>query len=203
MDISIIIPFNKNRGYLEAAIASAQNQRFDGEYEILPIQGDYNVSTNINRGVRIAKGEYIKLLGEDDMLTRDCLQTLINRARQTRYGCGAIVAADAINWNDDGYCALSRSDPDGTGATLEAMKERNEIHGGTVLYHRTLLEQFPFDESLTTAEEYDVHLRIIKAGYQFSFVDKVVYLYRIHMGQKSQQDLKERHRIINEIKARY
>jgi len=194
MDISIIIPFNKNRGYLEAAIKSVQNQRFNGEYEILPIQGIGNVSTNINRGVRIAKGEYIKLLGEDDMLTRDCLQTLWDI--RTHHG---IVCGDAVNWNDEGFCQVSKS----YYTIFDNFKIKNTIHGGGVLYPKELLLKYKFDEWLNTGEEYDLHLRMFKDGCSFRHTSEVVYLYRIHMGQKSQQDLKERHRIINEIKARY
>lgn len=189
MDVSIIIAYNvKRKDYLKAAIRSAEGQQFSGSFEVIVQQGDYVVSKNINDAIKRARGRYIKLLGEDDLLTNDCLETLYGRD---------LVCADAINWSDDGHCDYSRSDP---GADIF---KKNAIHGGTVMYARVLLEEYRFDESLWTGEEYDLHLRIVRDGYKFHYIPKVVYLYRVHLGQKSSRDLLLRYKEIERIKNKY
>ena len=176
MDVSIIIPYNKDRGYLKQAIASASSQDFWGEYEVITECSDANVSVNINNAVKRCTGRYIKLLGEDDLLTTDCLAQLHTGA--------PLVCANALNVGEMGHCMVSRSGPPNR---LRDLIRKNTIHGGTVLYRRDLLEKYPFDESLVTGEEYDLHLRLISDGYRFDYVDEVVYMYRIHLEQKSQQ----------------
>ena len=66
--VSIIIPYSVDRGYLNEAIESVKNQTYTN-IELLIQNDNVNVSTNINNGIKRAKGEYIKYLCEDDYLT--------------------------------------------------------------------------------------------------------------------------------------
>lgn len=70
--------------------------------------------------------------------------------------------------------------------TFEEALEHNAIHGGTTLYKTDMLREIGgMDESLRTAEEYDMHLKLMSLGYLPGYIDKIVYNYRVWDKQKS------------------
>lgn len=210
MKVSVILPYNQDRGYLAAAIAAAEQQ--DGmilgtDYEVITHYGDHCVSRNINDAVRNASGDYIKLYAEDDLLMPNCLTDLYTAAVASDLD---LVCANAINFSDepgvDEYPVNSR-----VPATVHELASYNTIHGGTVLIRTAALRQVGgFDEQMWTAEEYDLTLRMASAGYKFGYIDRVVYRYRTHAEQKSgvywSQDYDTklyRFEYIEQLQARY
>jgi len=82
---------------------------------------------------------------------------------------------------------------------------RNRIHGGSTLYRtQVLFDIGGYDEFLWTGEEYDLHLRLLKAGYKHRHVPGIVYRYRIHGNNKSQLTNTEiRHTYLDEIRKKH
>ena len=76
--VTIIIPYNKDRGWLNEAIESVNNQTYRGEIELILSQSDNGVSYNLNEGIRQATGDYIKYLCDDDRLTPNSILDSIN-----------------------------------------------------------------------------------------------------------------------------
>lgn len=179
MKVSILLFYNQDRGWLADARKSAYQQHFSG-YEIIEQHADQSTSKNINDGLRRCQGEYIKLLCDDDLLPTNCLYDLYKHARKT----GADVTyACATNFN--GETAYDFIPEQFT--TIQQLATNNQIHGGTVLYLRAALVTVGgFDESLWTGEEWELHMRMAKAGMSFSYLPKVVHMYRMHSRQKSQ-----------------
>lgn len=181
MDVSVILFYNVNRGWLKYAVKSYEKQIFSAQSEIVIIHKDQPTAKNANEGLRQAKGKYIKFLHEDDQLLPTCLQTLYDKAAEGF----DVVCANAIQINPERETQIvkSRLSP-----TVSHMAQDYGIHGGTVLYRRAMLEVVGgIDESLEFAEEFDLHLRLAMAGYKFGYVDREVYLYRLHDNQKSMQ----------------
>jgi glycosyltransferase involved in cell wall biosynthesis len=179
MEVSIIIPFKEAREFLNEAIASAECQSgfvLNKDYEIILQKGDYRLGKNVNDGVAKAKGRFIKILADDDLLTPNCLIDLYTKAVEGF----DFVCANAINFEPDGKETLIRSRiPD----NLIEFTYENPIHGGTVLYRK---ENMPaWDETMWTAEEYEVTLRMANMGLSFGYVDSIVHRYRLHDSQKS------------------
>ena len=202
-EVSIIIPYNKDRGYLEQAIESAELQSFR-DIEVLTWWGRHNLSKNINDALKKAKGEYIKILSEDDLLPIDSIEILYNAIQ----GHGWVVG-DAQNFGlmQDGwehYPMWQAIKPD-----LLGMIRRNQIHGGTTMYRKDLLLKVGgYDETLHTGEEYDLHLKLIANGYHPAVASGVVYKYRLHTKNKSMnlsvEEKEERRQYITDtIKTRY
>ena len=181
MKVSIIIPYRKDRGYLKEAVDSASNQ--DGftigvDYEVILQKGEYRLGKNINDAVKKAKGRYIKILADDDLLTPNCLLDLYSKAEQGF----DFVCADAIDFG------LPEGDiyhPSLLPRTVNELARENTIHGGSILYRK---ETMPlWDEDLWSAEEYEMSLRMAAMGLRFGYVDKVVYKYRIHSQRKTDE----------------
>ena len=188
VDISVIIPYHQDRGYLFDAIESYEAQEFTGNSElILSHNPTYSLGENFNAGLVQAKGKYIKILPDDDLLTPNCLQDLFDVAEQKQ---ADLVFAEAYNmtddnargWNLEGHYVPNLSQ----GINLKSLLENNFIHGGTTLYRTSMIRELGgYDESLWTAEEYEFHLRCMAAGYKFCYAPTIVFEYRVWISSKS------------------
>jgi glycosyltransferase involved in cell wall biosynthesis len=180
MKVSIIIPTldGDRDGLIQFTIAAAKNQEgfiLGVDYEIIIQQGDESVGKNINDAIAIAKGKYIKICADDDLLTPNCLKDLCEKAEEGF----DFVCANAINFGVNGEDLACSHIPE----TVADLAFENTFHGGTLLYRKDTMPLF--DEDLWTAEEYELSLRMAAAGLRFGYVDKVVFRYRLHDEQKS------------------
>jgi glycosyltransferase involved in cell wall biosynthesis len=197
---TVIIPYKIDRGFLDQAIESVKNQTV--KCELMIQQGNYNKGKNINDVLQLAKGEFIKILDEDDTLPETAIENLEKGIEGFDWVCG-----DAEDYWYNGY-ELDVQKWTGRVVTLEEMLEKNCIHGGTTLYRKQMLLNIGgWNEDLWTAEEYDLHLKLMKNGYKLGYVPKIVYKYRIHDNNKSMSmnpmEKIERIKYINKIKLCY
>lgn len=177
--VTIIIPFKKDRGWLKEAEQSVYNQIYEGKIEMIISQSKGNVSRNINAGIEIATGDYIKYLCDDDRLTANSIEDSINGIKGFDF-----IHGNAINFFEGGRVDVYK--PPIRIPTLEQLRDRSMIHGGTLMYRKDVFERFGlFDETLDCAEEYDMNMRILSKGGKLGYVDKSLYFYRRHDAQKS------------------
>lgn len=195
--ISVLIALSQDRGYLQEAIRSVEDQKFTGEWEIVIQQGPHLRGKNINDGFVRCKGEYIKLLDDDDILPPNCLADLHEGIQGFDWVCG-----DGLSFGRSDYLYVGRQ------PEMRGMLVRNHIHGGTTMYHRKCFEDTGgFDENLWTCEEYDFHLMLMDLGYKCNHVHKTVHHYRMWENNKSylynQSRRQERLALQEQIKNRY
>jgi len=175
--VTIIIPYSIDRGYLNQAIESVKNQTYSN-IELLIQNKNVNVSTNINNGIKRAKGEYIKYLCEDDYLTPNSIEDSVKAIQGYDFihGVANNVFGDRI--------VIQK--PVTTNPTLNQMLTNNVIHGGTLMFRKSIFDKIGlFDESLVCAEEYEFNLRCLWQGFKLGYTDKILYNYRRHAKQKS------------------
>ena len=177
--VTIIIPYRVNRGYLDKALESIHLQNYPGAIEIIESNHDEGVSFNINRGIEMASGEFIKYLCEDDWLP-------VNSIKDSVEG---IQGHDFIHGKAFGYFNQNKIveyEPPIKHPTLEQNSTKNVIHGGSLMYRKSVFERIGmFDESLDCAEELEMNLRCLQAGMSIGYVDSFLYYYRRHEQQKS------------------
>jgi glycosyltransferase involved in cell wall biosynthesis len=178
----------------DGAIASVEAQTYRN-WELILSNSANTCAVNINNGIRRSQGKFIKILAEDDELKPECLSIL----REGIEGYD-FVYADAENFGElNGWPRYSRDHT----TSFDEMIKGNKIHGGTVLYQKYILHAVGYhDESLTTAEEYDLHLRLLKSGFKHRHIPEVVYRYRLHGSNKSQSG-SWRAEYIQRIRERY
>ena len=212
IDVSVIIPYHQDRGYLFDAIESYEAQEFKGTSElILSHNPTFSQGQNINAALEKVNGKYVKILHDDDLLTPNCLQDLFDVAECKQ---ADLVFSQALNINAGVKTARTGFEDEGLSLpktqdfSLESLLSNNFIHGGTVLIRTEMMKAVGgYDESLSVAEEYDFHLKCLYHGYRIYYTPVVVTHYRMWPGSKSVQDRltqnEKRDKMVNEIKSRY
>lgn len=174
--ISVIVPYNKDRGFLTKCVDSIQLQTL--ACELIMSQSEKSAAYNFNRGLERATGEFVKVVGDDDWLPFDAAANLVNGIGDAPW---AVANATQVDQNG-GIIEVYKPE------TLDFAEQikLNRIHNGGTIYRTEVLREIGgMDESLWTGEEYEMHLRMYSLGYLPKYIDKEVYFYRMWAGGKS------------------
>lgn len=209
MKVAVVIPYVKDRGFLDRARRTAFEAAGEHEVIIIESQSEHFVGVNLNRGIEaaLASGaDLIRYLCDDDELPLNSIKDTVKYFQEN-------PEVDFIHGNTehiDNYSRfLAKYKPTAEVFGYRDLLAKNHIHGGTTVYHRRVFENFgTFDETLWTGEELDFHLKILKAGARIGYLDRTLYRYRRHPEQKStgkRSPLKfaERVEAIKAIRRRY
>ena len=178
--VSIIIPYNEDRGFLGQAMRSAHLAAGVGDHVIVQHGVGKSFAQNFNQALDKVVTPYVCFLAEDDMLTRDSITARVNAMANNDYD---FVCANATIFGDhiEDIHYISR-----VPRNAQVLAEHNSIHGGTVMYRTDALRAVGgMDETLITGEEWELNMRLLKAGYHLGYVNATVYLNRLHLAQKS------------------
>jgi glycosyltransferase involved in cell wall biosynthesis len=202
--VSIIIPAYNQSKYLGSAIESALSQTYrklevivvdDGSTDETPEvvgrfsdpriryewQRNHGLSAARNTGIRIARGGYYAFLDSDDEFLPNKLEVLLD-AMSGRAEIG-LTAGKAIPIDVHGQ-VLSQVFDLGIPGNLKELVLKNPLHVGSVLVRRSWIVKVGlFDETLRSYEDWDMWLRLARAGCQMQWVDEPVSLYRFHDAQ--------------------
>jgi glycosyltransferase involved in cell wall biosynthesis len=151
-----------------------------------------------NAGLKVARGTYVAFLDADDYWMENYLEEQMAFIRQAdRYD---LVYADALLFGDSSELAgrtYMEIAPSHGEVTFEKLvrDECNIITSGVVARRRVLHDVGLFDESLRRAQDYDLWLRLAKAGARLGYQRKVLLRYRIHSDSLSGDAIRqiERH----------
>lgn len=198
--VSVLIPVHNGEKYLRPAIDSILNQTFsdfeliiiddgstDHSREIVEAYADPRIrlasnqtksglARTLNKGIELAAGSYIARMDGDDISLPERL------ARQVAF----MDAHPQV-----GACGTFARDIDPQGKVFD---DRQRLVGQRLEYfywipvpiaHPTsmvradLLKKLRYDENVRV-EDYDLWLRIVKAGYRLSNIPEYLLLYRVH-----------------------
>lgn len=225
MKASIIIPTYRRPRFLRRALDSAATQDYSSsDYEVIVVndggpgtnramvrsiwKGDSALryariehagqSAANNRGLQLARGEYVTFLHDDDFYYPNRIASLS-------------AFLDSTPEADIAYSLPQYVDPAGrpikTPSSIAAFAKRFPrfrwediekghkmwIHGPSCMYRADVLRKAGgWDENLPTAEEWELHLRLLKLGHDFFAVREVTSAYRVHPGNKSLEYRKNR-----------
>lgn len=202
--VSVIIPAYNQGHYLGECVQSVLNQTYP-DFEIIIVndgstdnthqvaksftdprikyiyQENRGLSGARNTGIRNSIGTYITYLDSDDLFLPHKLELLTDKLIQNpELG---FVAGQAILINEQGDelgQKFNNPPPDNPSDLLL----HNPFHVGSVLLDREWQEKVGFfDESLRSYEDWDMWLRLAKAGCKMGWVAEPVSLYRFHSDQ--------------------
>jgi len=194
--VSVIVPYKVNRGHLGQCLDSIKAQSYT-DFELIESQSEGSLPVNFNRGLKKAKGKFIKMVQDDDWLPVDGLKHLVENIGDSPWIIGNV-------WQMCGNPYIHK--PPYLDFRTQVVKY--DMHMGSTLYRVDVLRAIcGMDETLLTGEEYDMHLKLLSLGYNPEYIDKEVYHYRMWNGGKSvifrQQNKKWRQDELKKIQARY
>jgi len=217
MKVSLIISAYKDRGYLDDCIKSAINQNFkdyeiilssDGNPKLSVFAEKYNIlfvvtpkknhSSALNNAVSKAKGQWIKELHDDDLLTVNCLHDSF-----AWKGDCDLIYANAVNFTGNSESVYKSPSKVDLVDLLPCVT--NPINSSTIFYKRDVfLKVGGFDTKLEYTEDYDFYLNLLTKGYKIGFINSIVSWYRLHSDQQtSHYDDKKRIEIRNYLIKKY
>ena len=197
MNCTVIIPYVKDRGFLEKAIESVHEQTV--ECDLILSQSDNSVGYNLNRAIEKCTTEFWVYLCDDDILPVDSVELRMKAMKDNDFIHGNGIVYGSV--------VASARTPEKKKPTVQDLIEKNHIFGGTGMYRTDLHEKVQWDESLWTGEELDYHMNLLKNDAKIGYVNEFVYVHRIHEKQKSfaktEEYRKKRIKAIKEIRNRY
>jgi len=202
--VSVIIPAYNQGHYLRQAVQSVLDQSYD-DFEIVVVddgstdntrevvglfsdpricyvyQENQGLSAARNTGIGHASGAYLAYLDCDDLFLPRKLELQLEVLEGDR--ALGFVAGQAIPIDEQGNRAghIFRVRPPEAGHRLLL---GNPLHVGSVMVRREWQERAGFfDTSLRSYEDWDMWLRLARAGCRMGWVDQPVSLYRFHREQ--------------------
>lgn len=182
--------------------------------KLLTTHKNTGTSGNCNRGLGVAKGEWIKVIAGDDILVPTAIEDYVNFINL--YPNTKHVVANYSCFND-----AIKLMPNRTSRYLF----RNEVtaewqyaviqkmffgSGPTYFIHTNILRQIGgYDERFPLQEDYPLFIKMIKNGYKLEYLDKVTVYYRVsefsvsHTKNSGAIFTKNQERMIMEYKYRY
>jgi glycosyltransferase involved in cell wall biosynthesis len=212
--ISVIIPAYNQGHYIAAAIQSVLDQSYEN-LELLVVddgstddtrgivaefsdrrlryiyQENQGLSAARNCGIRYSTGDFLSFLDSDDLFLPDKLQLLVD-LMQTDPEIG-LAAGQAIPFDELG------EHPEKLYATPLPLDSAqlllsNPLHVGSILLRRTWQQEVGlFDESLRSYEDWDMWLRLVRAGCPTGWIAQPVSYYRFHHAQMTSNSAQMSH----------
>lgn len=128
------------------------------------------IASSTQRGMDVARGDFVIFLDQDDMLASSAVEKLLGRSR------GAdVVYADETLISADGFIGQVLVKPAFSPALLE---QCNYINHPVMVRRLALNSVGALDSSLDGAQDHDLLLRLLDQGARFSHVAESLYFWR-------------------------
>jgi len=176
--VTVIIPYNVDRGYLKDAIASVPDN-----VQLILSQGAGCWPQNFNKALKEAEGDYIKYLHEDDMLTPNCIEDSIAAIEEQGVD---FIHGQVVEIFMNAGRATKRYTPKIKIPTLEQLLADNVIHSASTMYRREVFEKVGLlNESpqVHSFEEFEFNVRCLQMGMRIGYCNSALAFYRRHPKQ--------------------
>jgi glycosyltransferase involved in cell wall biosynthesis len=161
---------------------------------ILTSEKNTGIPANANRGLKVAKGDWIKFLAPDDTMRPNCIEdnmswiafhaevkvlfSRINIFKDTFEPRDFLTTTPSIPYSSKGILDLGRS----VNSQYKMLLICDRIHftPSVFINREALISVNGFDERFKLLEDYPLWLNLTKKGYKLFFMDKVTVNYRRH-----------------------
>jgi glycosyltransferase involved in cell wall biosynthesis len=176
--------------------------------KIITSEKNTGIPANVNRGLNVAKGDWIMLLAGDDTLKPDCIKenmlwitarpsvnilfSRINVYKDTFEPQNFLETIPGDPFNPDSILFHNRSADSQYKMLL--LTDRIHFTPSAFLNRKTIQTVGGFDERFKMLEDYPMWLKLTKNGFKLFFMDKITVNYRQHLKASNNTGL---HHLIN------
>lgn len=174
-------------------------ERFIGT-KLVTTDHNTGISANCNRGVKAAKGEWVKLIAGDDILNIEAIERFIEYSKTNR-NAKIINSRMMLFDNDFDFNKLYpyKYDLIYLFYVFSNARKQHKIltkifqgGGPTNLISKSILEEVNgFDERFPMHEDYPLFIKLTGRGYKIHFMDSVTVFRRVHEKAISRSKLKD------------
>lgn len=212
MKISIIMPTKNRPDMIVRAIEGIRNQAYqdweliiqncgDSLVDIIPIdpriklfeEPDTGITNAMNKGLAKATGDIFNWQNDDDCMTPETLQIVINQITDHKWLYGYILMTDGVNSHSWGQPWNG----------LKNLIDGNHVPQPSVFWTRQAYEEIgDMDETEDLTSDYEYWLRLAK-HYPPLFIDRIMAFYYIHPNQITQTHMAEQMAQARRTAAKY
>jgi hypothetical protein len=135
-----------------------------------------------NIGIRHARGEYVLPLDADDCISPRFLEIAVGALEERREFDVVVPSAgyflDDASLAERRFCDYALFLGDAPSFGLVA----NRMSCATSLMRRSLFDEFSYDETLTSYEDWELYLRLVHSGRRFLVTNEIHFHYRKRPG---------------------
>lgn len=206
--VSVLLPVNRDDGYLDAAVSSILNQTFR-DFELLIIannctdelwskienikESDIRVKSfrldlggltfALNYGLNIAKGEYIARMDADDISLPQRLEKQVDFLDKNT--SVVILGAQISYIDDDGELSLLKASILPKNPSEKVAYYKCPIYHPTVMFRKSIILSIGGYKYGFYGEDFELWLRCIKNNLNIVNLSDILLNYRIHENQVS------------------
>ncbi len=163
----------------------------DGRIRFLINEDEHGRTVALNRGIDLAKGEYIAIMDADDISLSDRLEKQLNYIELHHYD---LIGGITEMINEDGTTLYSiKKIPTNPKKISKCLKYGQCIAHPTWLGKREVFEKLNGYRNIPLCEDYDFTLRAVLNGYKISNLNAVVLKYRMTANSISRKNLFEQY----------
>lgn len=180
MDWEVIVVNNYSDDDTEAVATSFSDPRIS----LVNFRNHGVIAASRNLGIRLARGKYVSFLDSDDSWHPEKLERV-----KRMLDLGTDIACHGETWVRNGvefrrvrYGPAARSD------YRSLLFERNCISTSAAAVRRDCLEKvggFSEEPAFAMVEDYDLWLKLARAGCRFEFIDEMLGVFNLHDANSS------------------
>lgn len=153
---------------------------------LLTVQENTGIPANCNRGIRVSKGKWIKLIAGDDAFFEDGIETFINTEKSDSFIIQTKAAIYTDSFIKEKYLGEFKICSKYSFFTLKANKQYNLLkywtffNAPSVFFREEIFQKILFDEEFREIEDYPFWINATKNGFHIDYLDVLSVKYRIH-----------------------
>lgn len=167
-------------------------ERF-GTVRVVSAPANVGLSGARNLGIRAARGEYIFTLDSDDLIRSDFIELGV-KALERNPAYSVVVPQTAFIADEASPAEMNIIDHAiFIGEAMRGGSFANRFSTATSLGRREIYSEFPYDENLTSYEDWDFYSRLAWAGKRFIVTSEIYFYYRRRAGSMINTNTAEKH----------
>lgn len=180
-DIEIIVVDDSPADFEERQAVKEAIEKIEDE-RIIYLANEKNVGAcaSRNRGISIAKGEFIMYVDDDDELVETCVEKRVAKFAQSDAG---LVYSDCYLLDEESGTMKNSNQDKHSGFVFDKLILKNFILAFPTIRKECFEKCGGFDESMPAAQDYEMWLRIAK-DYKVDYVPEPLSVIHLHSGER-------------------